>query len=150
MVELAMQCRSNRSDEELCVFPIRRWVKCLLDRRHDYKVIYCHVKQMVFPTTSVEALRLFSSRSIRVKAAVMLHEAVKGAPYIKLRFRWLGDRFQVYLRNTKRIWAQHNASLKNANGMILKALELSRDTIPDNAIHAGGVTVTEPESEDEE
>ena len=56
----------------------------------------------------------------------------------------------MYLRNTKRICAQHNASLKNVNDMILKALELSRETIPDNTIHSEGVTDTELELEDED
>ena len=81
---------------------------------------------------------------------MLLHEAGKDALYIKLRLRWLRDCFQVYLRNTKRICAQHNASLKNVNDTILKALELSRETIPDDAIHSEGVTDTELGSEDED
>ena len=81
---------------------------------------------------------------------MLLHEAGKNASYIKLRLRWLSDCFQVYLRNTRRICAQHNASLKNVNDIILKALELSRETIPDDAVHSEGVTDAELELEDEE
>ena len=103
---------------------------------------YRHVTLMVFPTISMEELRLFSCHSIRVKAAVLLHEAGKYASYIKLRLRWLSDCFQVYLRNTKRICAQHNASLKNVNDIILKALALSDENIPDDSIYSEGVTGT--------
>ena len=81
---------------------------------------------------------------------MLLREAGKNALYIKLRCGWLGDCFQVYLRDTKQMCAQHNASLKNVNDIILKALELSRETIPDNAIHSEGVTDTELELEDED
>ena len=81
---------------------------------------------------------------------MLLHEAGKDASYIKLRLRWLSDCFQVYLRNTKLICVQHNASLKNANDIILEALALSRENIPDDAIHWEGVTDTDLELEDED
>ena len=98
----------------------------------------------------MEELRLFSCHFIRVKAVVLLHEAGKDASYITLRLWWLSDCFQVYLRNTKRICAQHNASSKNDNDIVLEALALSRKNIPDDAIHAEGVTDTEPELEEED
>ena len=74
---------------------------------------------------------------------MLSHEAGKDASYIKLRLRWLSDGFQVYLRNTKRSCAQHNASLKNVNDIILEALALSRENILDDAIHSEGVTDNE-------
>ena len=54
------------------------------------------------------------------------------------------------LRNTKQICAHHNTSLKNVNDIILEALALSRENIPDDAIHSEGVTDTELELEDED
>ena len=149
IVELAMQCGSNGPSDPLCVFQSEDGSNVYLTGDMITKY-YRHVTQMVFPTISVEELRLFSCHSIRVKAAVLLHEAGKYASYIKLRLRWLSDCFQVYLRNTRRICAQHNASLKNVNDIILKALELSRETIPDDAVHSEGVTDTELELEDED
>ena len=104
---------------------------------------YCHVTFMIFTTISMEELRLFSCHSIRVTAAVLLHETRKDASYIRLRLRWLSDCFQVYLRNTKRICAQHNDFLKNVNDIILEALALSRENILDDAIHSEGVTDNE-------
>ena len=41
------------------------------------------------------------------------------------------------------ICAQHNASLKKVNDIILEALALSREYIPDGAIHSEGATDTE-------
>ena len=111
---------------------------------------YCHMVLMVFPTISQEELRLFPYHSIRLKVIVLLHEAGKYASHIKLGLRWLSDCFQVYLRNTKLICVQHNASLKNVNDIILEALALSRENIPDDAIHAEGVIDTALEVEDED
>ena len=111
---------------------------------------YRHITLLVFPTISEEELRLISCHYVRVKAEVLLHEAGKDDSCIKLRLRWLSDCFQVYLRNTKRICAQHNASLKDVNDIILEALALSGDNIPDNAIYSEGVTDTEMELEDED
>jgi hypothetical protein len=62
----------------------------------------------------------------------------------------LSDCFQVYLRNTKQICAQHNASLKNVSEIIFEALILSGDTIPDNSICSESVTDTEVEPEDKD
>ena len=59
---------------------------------------YRYVKKLVFPTIPDAELRLFPCHSIRVMAAVLIHEAGKDGPYIKLRLRWLSDCFQVYLR----------------------------------------------------
>ena len=56
----------------------------------------------------------------------------------------------MYLRIIKRICAQHNASLKNANDISLEALALSGENIPDNAIHSEYVTDTELQLEDED
>ena len=81
---------------------------------------------------------------------MLLYEAGKYASYINMRLKWLSGYFQVYLRNTKRICAQHNASLKNVNDIILEALTLSKETIPDDAIHSEDVTDTELELEDED
>lgn len=73
------------------------------------------VKKMVHPNISDEELHLISVHSIRVEAAVILHEAGKDGPYIKLRLRWLSNCFEVYLRNTKIITQQHAAVFGDVN-----------------------------------
>ena len=58
---------------------------------------YRFVTQLVFPAISATDLKLISCHSLRVKAAVILHEAGMDGTYIKLRIRWLSNCFQVYL-----------------------------------------------------
>ena len=69
---------------------------------------YRYVTELVFPSISKDELKLISCHSGRVLAAVLLHEAGKGGPYIKLRLRWLSDCYEIYLRNTRKICEQHN------------------------------------------
>ena len=53
-------------------------------------------------------------------------------------------------KEQKRICAQHNASLKNGNDIILDALALSGENIPDDVIHSECVTDTEVHLEDDD
>ena len=69
-------------------------------------------------------LSLISTHSLRVYACVLLHEAGKDGPYIKLRLRWLSNCFEVYLRNTPRIRNQHTDALQGSTeNMIQLAAE---------------------------
>ena len=58
-----------------------------------------------------DQLNLISSHSLRVTACVLLHEAGKDGTYIKLRLRWLSNCFEIYLRNSDIIMAQHESAL---------------------------------------
>ena len=69
----------------------------------DITAYYRDVMTMVRPNITDAELSLISTHSLRVYACVLLHEAGKDGPYIKLRLRWLSDCFEVYLRNTVRI-----------------------------------------------
>ena len=82
--------------------------------------------------------------------AVLLHEAGKDWSYIKLQLRWLGDYFQIYLRNSTRIYAQHTAALIDINNDILQALSDFENNIPHNAVHVIGDEDTDMELEDED
>ena len=64
IVELAIQCGSNRPDDPLCVFQSEDGSTVYLTGDMITKY-YRHVTQMVFPTISVEELRLFSCHSIK-------------------------------------------------------------------------------------
>ncbi len=48
---------------------------------------------------------------MRVWACVLLDEARKSPNYMKKRLRWMGDSFQMYLRNTHVIQDQHHEAL---------------------------------------
>ena len=80
-------------------------------------------------------LKLISTHLLRVKAAVLLHEAGKDGTYIKLRIRWLSDCFEVYLRNTPTFCAQHNAALQGVNQQMMAAIAISQANLPWYAVH---------------
>ena len=62
-------------------------------------------------TVGRDQLNLISSHPLRVTACVLLHEARKDGTYIKLRLRWLSNCFEIYLRNSDIIMAQHESAL---------------------------------------
>ena len=87
----------------------------------------------------------------RVKAAVLLHEAGKDGTYIKLRIRWLSDCFEVYLRNTPTICAQHNTALQGVNQQMMAAIAVLQANPPCYAVHnavAVDVSMTDIEDDD--
>ena len=129
IVELTMKCGAKDLDDSLCLFQSDEGTTVYLAGDVITKY-YRHVTQLVFPSISDEKLRLFSCHSLRVKAAVLLHDAGKDDSYIKLRLHWLNECFQVYLQSTKRICEQHNAALKDVNDIILKALVISEVNLP--------------------
>ena len=96
--------------------------------------------QLVFPSISADELKLFSCHSLRVKAAVVLHDAGKDGSCIRLSLCWLSECLQIDLRNNKRVCQQHNASLKDVNDIGLKALVLSEINIPEDAVHDDNAT----------
>ena len=86
---------------------------------------------------------------MRAKAAVLLHEDGKDAPYIKLRLRWLSDCFIVYLRNTQVIMEQHNAALAPAQArMISYAIDAAN--LPKAPAHMVPINTFIPDLEDED
>lgn len=66
------------------------------------------VARKVHPSFTDDEISLFSTHSLRVTAAVLLHEAGKDPTFIKQRLRWLSNCFEIYLRNTGTICDQHN------------------------------------------
>jgi len=76
------------------------------------------IAKKVMPNLSDEELELYSCHSLRVTACVLLHEAGKDGTYIKLRLRWKSECFQIYLRNTATIRAQHTEALELADDLL--------------------------------
>ena len=93
---------------------------------------YASVARKVHPTMPEEEIKRFTPHSIRVTAAVLLSQAGKKAHYIKIRLRWLGDSYQLYLRNTDGIASQHTDSVNTAMEAI-KSLSIAN--LPENVAH---------------
>ena len=85
---------------------------------------------------------------LRVYACVLLHEAGKDGPYIKLRLRWLSNCFEVYLRNTDKIRAQHNDAL---DASLKSILTLAARTVGmDGPVHVNGIVNLSMDEVDDE
>jgi len=57
-------------------------------------------------------LLMFSSHSGRVWALVLLDEAGMTPDFMKLRLRWIGDSYRLYLRDTSILQQKHIEALK--------------------------------------
>ena len=91
---------------------------------------------LVMPNISDEELSLISTYSIRVKACVLLAEVGRDGWYIKLKLHWVSDCYEVYLRNTKLITAQHSNTMSNVHERIL-ALAISFVNLPGSIDQSG-------------
>jgi len=81
------------------------------------------VVKAVYPDISKEELMLYSCHSLRVWAAVLLHEAGKLPDFIKKRLRWLGESYRVYLRDTLKTGQQHNDALAESSQAVIDIIE---------------------------
>ena len=81
------------------------------------------VTKLVFPAISDAELSLISTHSIRVTAAVLLHEAGKDGTYIKLRLRWNSEAYNLYLRNSDIIVEQHTEALNSLESSRLQRID---------------------------
>ena len=80
-----------------------------------------------------DELSRLSSHSFRVWACVLLSEAGMSSDFIKKRLRWMGDSYQLYLRDTDVIHDQHSKALSEATARVLGLLQenLGPDVIPE-------------------
>ena len=69
------------------------------------------------PTNDRDALRLWSSHSLRVGACVLLHAMGFPPQDIKWLLRWMSDAFMAYLRNTAVLSQRQNQALDKAAAM---------------------------------
>ena len=114
----------------------------------DMTAYYRFVMRLTRPGITAADLALISTHSLRVYACVLLHEAGKDGPYIKLRLRWLSNCYEVYLRNTDKIRAQHNVAL---NESLQNMLRLAMDAASqDQPIHVTGVVNLSMDDVDDE
>ena len=74
-------------------------------------IFFKAIAKKLYPYMTEKELSRFTMHSIRVLAAVLLHEAGKDAEFLKVRLRWLSDSYRLYLRNTKALAAQHREAI---------------------------------------
>jgi hypothetical protein len=84
----------------------------------------------VQPSTSADDLKKYSTHSLHVWACVLLDEAGMSPSFIQKRLRWLGDSFEMYLRDTKAIQDKHLAALQSASSDVMALI----GTPPDNVV----------------
>ena len=138
---------ATEPEDTLCVYKDKKGTVVYLTG-NDMTSYYRFVMRLTRPSITEADLALISTHSLRVYACVLLHEAGKDGPYIKLRLRWLSNCFEVYLRNTNKIREQHNdalhESLQNMIQMSLDAAGL------DQPIHVTGVVNLSMDKVDDE
>jgi len=77
-----------------------------------------------------DELKRFSSHSGRVWALVLLDEAGMTPDFMKLRLRWMGDSYTLYLRDTSILQQKHVEALKKDSNKIQHLLGRNRDILP--------------------
>ena len=90
--------------------------------------------------TDKKELSLYSAHSMRVTAAVLLHQANKSGSYIKIRLRWASDTFMMYLRNTLEQAKQHVNAVTEENDRIIE-LRMNPENCPTTVAYS--VTIDE-------
>ena len=79
------------------------------------------------PTMTETERKRYSAHSIRVTAAVLLHEHGCNGDYIKIQLRWQGDSYRVYLRSTKTILKHHTTALSNSAALSIKLANVDQN-----------------------
>ena len=93
------------------------------------------IARKVHPDLSTEEINKFSAHSLRVWACVLLSEAGAKPDFIKARLRWLGDSYQLYLRDTAVINEQHRKALEKSVGVVanmLLSISLNPGSVPED------------------
>jgi hypothetical protein len=92
----------------------------------------------VWPDTTPNKLKWYSTHSLRVWACVLLDEAGKLPDYIKKKLCLLGDSFRMYLRDTAIIQHQHVDALLAASQEVMDLITaLHKDVIALSTMREG-------------
>lgn len=83
-----------------------------------------NIARELYPDMPDSEIKKFTSHSLRVTAAVLLHEEGHDGDYIKIQLRWLGDSYRVYLRTTHTILQRHSDSLAKSAHTSIKLANL--------------------------
>ena len=135
-------------EDPLCVYEGKNGIILYLTGT-DMTDYFRLILRLVMPNISNEELKLISTHSIRVFACVLLHEAGKDGPFIKLRLRWLSNCFEVYLRNTETINSQHAFALNDIH-LRMANIAISSANLNEVVFIVGIEDIQMPELEDED
>ena len=80
------------------------------------------IARKVHPDLTESEINKFSAHSLQVWGCVLLSEAGANSDFIKARLRWLGDSYQMYLRDTAVINEQHRKQLEKSIGIVAAML----------------------------
>ena len=126
-----------RDDQPMCAYAkqLKKGQAAKYITGHKIREIFRAIARDVFPDISRQELKLYSAHMIRVTAAVLLQYADKDADFIKIRLRWEGDSYCIYLRNTsvlahKQLHAHGQANTFAALAYQLTPLNLSDSNQP--------------------
>ncbi len=90
----------------------------------DISTFLQNIARELYPDLPDSEIKKFTSHSLRVTAAVLLHEQGHDGDYIKIQLRWLGDSYRVYLRGTHTILQRHSDSLAKSAYTSIKLANL--------------------------
>lgn len=82
---------------------------------------------MAYPGMPKSDIKRYTSHSLRVTAAVLLHEEGHDGDYIKIQLRWLGESYRVYLRSTLKVLQKHTNSLAKSAAVSIRLANLSQN-----------------------
>ena len=138
---------NTEPEDPLCVYRDEKGMQYLTST--EITKYFRTIMKLVMPNISDEELKLISTHSIRVYACVLLSEAGKDGPYIKLRLRWLSNCFEIYLRNTNIIADQHNEALDTVHTRMC-ALAISASNLYEIVHTSGAININMNDLEDED
>ena len=119
-MQLVLQAkRPNQPDDmPVRVYKTKKGKVIYLTGNKIAELLWKAVKE-VWPDTTSDELKRYSTHSLRVWACVLLNKAGKLPDYIKKRLWWLGDSFRMYLRDTAIVQHQHVDALLAASQEVM-------------------------------
>ena len=109
----------------------------------DFAKLFRRAAIQVHALTHPDDINRYSAHSMRVTAAVLLHQADKPASYIKIRLRWASDTFMMYLRNTVVQAKQHVAAINGSTDQA-ELIQLNTINCPDTVTYTVPVDAHAP------
>jgi hypothetical protein len=90
------------------------------------------IARIVHPDLSKDKIKRFSSHSGRVWALVLLDEAGMSPDFCKSCLHWMGESYQLYLRDTSILQQKHVDALNKESSEVVKLLSIS-NTVPEDS-----------------
>jgi hypothetical protein len=95
------------------------------------EVLFREAVKAIHPRTSKADLSRYLAHSLRVWACVLLDKAGMSPEFIKSCLRWMGNSYQMYLRDTGIIQDKHSNILQAALQEVIDLITGSSMTTPD-------------------